>query len=322
MQDITIGNVRSKKGEVVKGAVQLGEYPDGPVLAPLMIATGMHDGPTIWLQGAIHGPEFAGPMAIASLLNELDLASFSGRIVGLLVANPLGFRALSRLTPQDGMNANREFPGSARGTVTEQLTHKLFSLAFEFGDIFVDLHAGLDAVLSPLYSIYHRDDSEASRKSAELSACVGSDIQWANREAYLQGAAFTQFTKAGKPALIIECSVGNRRDDHEQLLMALRNILKHLEMLPGKPVMVGKARGSGKCYHPVTTRGGFWRPSVGLGEQVRKNQKLGEIVDIYGAVVEEFTSPFESGWIGYVFAYHLPVYAGEALIELVSSEGD
>ena len=39
----------------------------------VMLAAGAQDGPTLWVQAGIHGPEVVGQIAIARFLRALDL---------------------------------------------------------------------------------------------------------------------------------------------------------------------------------------------------------------------------------------------------------
>ena len=177
-----MGTARSEKGSITRGHVELGSNPDGPMTSPVMIATGAKDGPTLWVQAGVHGPEVVGQLSIARFLKRLDISQLAGRIVCLMVANPLGFRGYNRLTPQDGMNLNRVFPGKPDGTTSEQLAHRLLELSLATGDVLLDLHSGGDLTITPFYVIWHRAPGEASANSAALSRNVGSRLQWGSDE--------------------------------------------------------------------------------------------------------------------------------------------
>src|SRR6185503_19097870 len=124
-----IGTAKPARGQIVRGHVELACYPDGPVLSPVIIADGERDGPTLWLQACIHGPEVVGPLSIQRFLKSLDLKQLSGRVICLMLANPLGFRGYNRLTPQDGFNLNRVFPGDPGGHLSYQLAYRLLELS-------------------------------------------------------------------------------------------------------------------------------------------------------------------------------------------------
>ncbi|MGH7072310.1 MAG: succinylglutamate desuccinylase/aspartoacylase family protein [Acetobacteraceae bacterium] len=318
---MTIGTARSERGKITRGYVELGAYPDAPVTSAVMIATGERDGPTLWVQAGIHGPEVVGQLAIHRFLAVLDLAALSGRIVFLMIANPLGFRGYNRLTPQDGANLNRIFPGHASGSVSEQLAHRLLTLSVATGDVMLDLHSGGDLTITPFYVIYRKGLGEASTRSATFSRAVGSRLQWGSDESWLDGAAFTHFTRAGKPALVVESGGGARVRDEDiaNLHGSITGLCQAVEMLPGAPLQAQNVRYGGNAVHLKATAGGFWQPLVSPGDDVSQGQPLGRIVDIFGDVVETPASCFDRGWIGSIRRPFMPIYAGDQVIELVET---
>lgn len=316
-----LGTARSNPGTITRGVVELGHYPDAPLTSAVMIAAGTRDGPTLWVQAGIHGPEVVGQLAIARFLRGLDLSVLRGCIACLMVANPLGFRGYNRLTPQDGMNLNRIFPGKPDGTVSEQLAHRILELALETGDVMLDLHSGGDLTITPFYVIYHRREGEASARSAMLSKTVGSRLQWGSDEAWLDGSAFANFTRRGKPALIVESGGGAQvwDEDLANLQTALRGVCQALGMLPGTPPVAQNVRYGGNAIHLKTRVGGFWHPLVQPGEDVMAGQELGHMVDIWGDTIETTTCTFERGWIGSIRRPLMPIYSGDQIVELVET---
>jgi predicted deacylase len=318
---MTLGTARSERGKITRGEVVLGHYPDQPLTSAVMVATGMTDGPTLWVQAGVHGPEVVGQIAIARFLRGLDLSTLSGRIVCLMVANPLGFRAYSRLTPQDGMNLNRVFPGNPEGTVSEQLAHRILTLAVETGDVIVDLHSGGDLTITPFYVIYDKGQGEASKRAAELSTCVGSRFQWGSNEDWMSGSALRHFAKAGKPALIVESGGGARVADEDLANMqtALTGLCQALGMLPGITPTASDIRYGGNALHLKARAGGFWHAAVAPGADVAEGQPLGHVLDIFGDTVDTILCSYPKAWIGSTRRPFMPIYAGDQVIELVES---
>ncbi len=316
-----LGTARAEAGTIPRGHVDLGHYPDGPITSAVMIAAGRADGPTLWVQAGVHGPEVVGQLAIARFLRGLDLARLRGRIACLMVANPLGFRGYNRLTPQDGMNLNRVFPGKPDGSITEQLAHRVFELAMATGDVVLDLHSGGDLTITPFYVIYHKGSGEASARAAELSRCLGSRLQWGSDEDWMNGSAITNFARRGKPALIVESGGGARVRDEDLANMqtALTGMCQAMQMLPGTPPTANDVRYGGNAVHLKCTRGGFWHPLVEPGDDVVLGQPLGRMVDIWGDVVETTTCSYERAWIGSIKRPYMPIYNGDQIIELVEA---
>jgi predicted deacylase len=320
---ISLGTARSEPGKLTRGHVELGQYPDGPILSAAMIATGRQDGPTLWVQAGVHGPEVVGQIALARFLRGLDLATVRGRIVALMVANPLGFRQYNRLTPQDGMNLNRIFPGAPDGTVSEQLAHRVLHLAVETGDVLFDLHSGGDLTITPFYVIYAKGLGAPSVRAAELSTQVGSRLQWGSDEPWMSGSFITNATRLGKPALIVESGGGSRvRDeDLENMRVALNGIAQAMGILPGDGPRVDAVRYGGNAVHMKARAGGFWHPLVQPGDDVVRGQALGHLIDIFGDTVDTPMCSYERGWIGSIRRPFMPIYAGDQVIELVERVG-
>ncbi len=318
---MSLGSAKSEKGAITRGSVELGSYPDGPITSAAMIATGQQDGPTLWVQAGVHGPEVVGQLALARFLRGLDLGALRGRIVCLMIANPLSFRGYSRLTPQDGMNLNRVFPGKADGTITEQLAHRVLDLAVSTGDVIMDLHSGGDLTITPFYVIYAKGAGAASDRAAALSRSVGSRYQWGSDEDWMNGSMITNATRRGKPALIVESGGGARvwDEDLANMQTALTGLCKTLEMLPGELPVADDIRYGGNAVHLKSLAGGFWHPLVRPGEDVVEGQALGHVVDIFGDTVDTTMCGYARGWIGSIRRPFMPIYAGDQVIELVES---
>jgi len=113
----------------------------GAVALPLAVI-GNGDGPTVLVTGAIHGDEYEGPIVINELIRTLDAAQVKGRLILMPAANAPALRAASRVSPLDGKNLARVFPGNPFGTPTEQIAAFIHDVLFARCDAYVDLHAG------------------------------------------------------------------------------------------------------------------------------------------------------------------------------------
>lgn len=111
MDKITIGNVKSKPGEIVYGFLDILEHPIGTVeRLPIIIAQGKIEGPTFWLTANIHGNEYTGIPVIHNVINGLDLEQLKGTIVAIPSLNPSGSRVIRRYPYYDQKDPNRLFP--------------------------------------------------------------------------------------------------------------------------------------------------------------------------------------------------------------------
>ena len=127
-----------------------------------------------------------------------------------MLANPLGFRGYNRLTPQDGFNLNRVFPGDPAGHLSQQLAHRLLELSLEHSDVMLDLHSGGDLTITCHYTLFHNDGTRGRRGIRAPGPGTGTPNVWNSLEPFLSGAHFANYTKRGKPSLIVESGGGAR----------------------------------------------------------------------------------------------------------------
>src|SRR4029079_13006547 len=107
--------------------------------------------------GGVHAAEYASIAAALELGRSLDPANLRGRVIVVPVMNMPAFTARSiYISPLDGKNLNRVFPGDARGTASEQIAAWAFKNVIRQADFYIDLHGGdLIEALVP-FTIFHR----------------------------------------------------------------------------------------------------------------------------------------------------------------------
>lgn len=84
------------------------------LLPVAVIANG--EGPTALVMAGNHGDEYPGPIAIMKLMRELEPAQVRGRLILIPALNLPAAKAGTRLSPLDGKNLNRSFPGLLKPT--------------------------------------------------------------------------------------------------------------------------------------------------------------------------------------------------------------
>lgn len=114
----------------------------GSVALDVFVCRGRRPGPTALVVGGIHGDEYEGPAAVWRLAASLRPDDVAGTVILIPVASPPAWEAGTRVTPPDGVNLARVFPGSADGSPTERLAHFLFQSFGRRCDYLIDLHSG------------------------------------------------------------------------------------------------------------------------------------------------------------------------------------
>src|SRR5262245_19320681 len=109
------------------------------LLLPVAVL-GNGKGRTALVMAGNHGDEYPGQVAILRLMRELQPAQVRGRVILIPALNVPASRAGTRLSPLDGKNLNRCFPGKADDTPTEMVAHYLSTVLFPLADIVIDIH--------------------------------------------------------------------------------------------------------------------------------------------------------------------------------------
>jgi predicted deacylase len=113
----------------------------GWIPIPIVCIVGS-SGPTVLFVAGNHGDEYEGQVALAELCRTLDPARLRGRAIILPAANFPAVMAGRRVSPIDGGNLNRRFPGSEGGSPTEMIAHFIETKLLPMSDCAIDLHSG------------------------------------------------------------------------------------------------------------------------------------------------------------------------------------
>src|SRR5512144_1124376 len=87
-------------------------------------------GPTALLFGGNHGDEYEGPVTLMKLAHTIQPEQVQGRIIMLPMLNRPAVANGTRLSPLDGRNMNRAFPGQRNDTITGIIAHYVTNVLF------------------------------------------------------------------------------------------------------------------------------------------------------------------------------------------------
>lgn len=281
---------------------------------------GCEDGKRIAVVTGIHGDELEGQYVCYELVRKItaNMSYLNGTVDIYPSINPLGMEAVSRAVPMSGLDMNRVFPGSERGTVAENVAAKLVA-DIRGADVCVDIHASNIFIREIPQVRIPSDDSGQLLKYAKM---LNTDFVWVHdSNAVGEGSLAHSLRQEGVPTLVIEMGVGQRitKAYCHQLLTGIFNLMSRMGVWEGPVNKIShpmvSSDGAVNVIHAVES--GIFIPRVEHNMWVQKGTVIGDIVTpITGTVEEEVTAP-EDGLIFSLREYPI-VYEGSVIARILS----
>lgn len=271
----------------------------GYSLVPLTVINGLRSGqsPGVAVFGGTHGNEYEGQIAVKRLCGDLDAAAMSGRVILMPQLSQSACRAGTRVSPEDGVNMNRAFPGSPRGTLSCRIAHFVKTFVFPQVKIVVDLHSGGNEANFPLCASLHpvADPSQYAEMIAAASLFDPPYVYVYSRQ-MASGLLTDEAEDEGKIAIGGEFGFGGGTNPRgvRHAYEGVRNLLKKYRLLEGEVTPIDPARGSPPRiiaapdlldYVPCP-RDCIWEPVLQPGADVRTGDLIGRLHDF-----DDHTSP-------------------------------
>ncbi len=310
MTAFEIGGARCEPGLFARGKIIGGYRDDGSAITiPLLVLNGRNPGPVLWLGSTTQGIEIVGAEIIRRVIREaVNPERLSGTVVGAPIQNPEAYLASSYLTPRDGQNVNRFFPGRQDGSMSERLAYALYSQGVSRADMVVDIHANT-APAVPFVIVRGGEDDLAKRARA-LAECYGLTIleklakPAGPGEKFLAGLLPDAAMADGKPGITVEYEAWTLDERWVQAgVTGTLNVLKRFNMIPGEPEPI---QGVTPIAEPLAVQvalranfGGLAHHLAPPGSRVSPGTPVLRIIDPLGEERELLRSPVE----GYVMCY-------------------
>ncbi len=210
------------------------------LMLPITVVGGT-SGPTALVMAGNHGDEYPGQVAIMRLARELTAEPelVRGRVILIPALNIPAAKAATRLSPLDGKNLNRSFPGRADGTPTEMIAHYLTSVLFPLADIVIDIHTGGRSMdFYPCAHMHLVEDRQQRRQMAAGTLAWNSDFAFLYTDIAGTGLLPVEAERKGKIVITTEMGGGEvvSAAVHQLTQSGLRNVLVHFGVLEGKAV--------------------------------------------------------------------------------------
>jgi N-alpha-acetyl-L-2,4-diaminobutyrate deacetylase len=240
------------------------------------------NGPTALLSGGNHGDEYEGPIALTDLAATLRPDEIAGRVIIVPFMNYPAFQAGKRLSPIDGGNMNRVFPGRPDGTITEKIADYFQRILLPMADIVLDFHSGgrtLDFV--PFAAAHVLPDKAQEARCFAARDAFAAPYSMAMREIDAVGMYDTAAEQLGKVFVTTELGGGGTATASSVAIAkrGVRNVLKHAGILEGgieQHPSVKLDMPSGDCFAFSETEG-LVEFQVDLGSRVRKGDVIARV---------------------------------------------
>jgi len=239
-------------------------------------------GPSVLLTAGQHGDEYEGPIALNKLIRSLEAEQIQGEIMIIPCMNLPALQVGTRLSPLDGKDMNRSFPGDPHGSPTEMLTDYISRFLLPRAELVLDMHSGGKSLDFLPSVIMHRvpDPAQYQRTAAAFKA-FGAPYGMVLAELDAVGMFDSYVEQQGKVFLSTELS-GAGQVSKRALAVAergLRQLLGHLGLIQQQPVAETTC-----CFdipdstaYVMSPENGVYEPFFELGDAISAGAPVGQI---------------------------------------------
>ena len=248
------------------------------------------DGPGLLLLGGSHGDEFEGPVALSKLVHDhLEVADITGQVIVLPALNTPAVLKGTRLSPIDGGNMNRAFPGDPRGTATSRIAAFVTRELIPRADVVLDLHSGgrsLTFVPSTIVPV--QKTPEATERILALAAAFDAPLTIVLREAEVEAMIDAEVEAQGKLMLATELG-GLGTLTPETTAIALNGVLGVMSSMGivgprgrtraqiDRPKTARMVRIEGHSHYVYADENGVFEPFADLGDTIAAGTAIGRL---------------------------------------------
>jgi len=194
------------------------------------------------------------------------------------------------VSPIDGVNMNRTFPGDPLGTVTRMIAHYVHSQLLPMADAVADIHSGGRSMFfSPFAAVHELDDRTLMDKARQAMIAFDPPIGLFVRELDTGGTLDTEVEKLGKILVTTELGGGGTTTTATIATAerGIRNLLRHLGILDGAPetraslgLKPTRMMTATENAYVVTDDSGLLELLVDLNDPVSAGQPIARIYDL------------------------------------------
>ncbi|MCH2034110.1 MAG: succinylglutamate desuccinylase/aspartoacylase family protein [Tenacibaculum sp.] len=310
-EEISIRGEKIGLGESKLIKIPVDRLPTGTVIEiPVYVFNGKELGPTILLQGGLHGDETNSIELVRRMLIDKSYKIHRGCVIVVPLLNIFGFLSFSR--ELHGKDVNRSFPGSRKGSLASRLAYYLMKEITKNVDFAIDFHTG-GAQRSNFPQIRFTPQDERGKNLAGL---FNAPFIFPSKA--IPKSFRNECFKHNIPVIVYEGGESLRLDEHaiQEGIYGTLRILRHFNMIsesieiPQNNSVITIAKRSWIRAKAA----GIFNTKVENGAAISKGEILGFIMDTYG----ETKFPVKAPKDGYIIAKNnFPVVnLGDALFHI------
>ncbi|HKJ50409.1 MAG TPA: N(2)-acetyl-L-2,4-diaminobutanoate deacetylase DoeB [Gammaproteobacteria bacterium] len=258
----------------------------GSVMLPISVIKN-GNGPGAILTGANHGDEYEGPIALHHLANSIDVDKVNGRVFIIPALNFPAFQTATRVSPIDGLNMNRIFPGDPSGTVSRQIADYVTNTLLPMCDYVLDIHSGGKTLDFLPFAAYHELEDKTQQAACEAATqAFGAPYYLSLIEIDAGGMYDTQAESMGKVFVSTELGGGGTTtlETADIGKRGVHNFLVHAGILDEQPLTSDESPVKLDMQQPnayvFSEHNGLLDPCVKLGDPVNKGDLLARVYNI------------------------------------------
>lgn len=246
----------------------------------------------------IHGDELEGQYVCFELIRRINAQKekLHGMVDIYPALNPLGIDSITRGIPAFELDMNRLFPGDAKGNMTEYLAARIVE-DLAGSQVVLDIHAS-NIYLMEIPQI--RVNALHEEQLLPLAKEANVDFVWVHgASTVLESTLAYSLNSIGTPTLVVEMGVGMRitKSYGDQMVDGIFNLMRKLGIWEGETAKIRQpviSRNPEDVAYLNAATGGLFVPAVKHGAQLKKGERIGEILDpLAGSVRDEVKAPID-----------------------------